>query len=92
MKFHYTQNFTLISRYDPEGKGHLSHGDFTKALTGDQFAPSDLQGTSQKIIKQSYKGLEEHHRNQQAKHEQITMNQAATSVVMSVETVLQQLK
>ena len=78
--------------YDSEGKGHITHQDFLQRLSGDQFAPSDQQGMSQQIIAKSYAGLEQHHRNQQAKHEQITLNQAYSSVNMAVSQVLQQLR
>lgn len=82
----------LWTMYDPAGSGRLTHAEFVRQLTGEEFTPGDQGGTSHNIIKQSYQGLEKHHRDQQAKHEQITLNQANTATVMSVETVLQQLK
>ena len=79
-------------RFDAEGKGCINYSDFLTRLTGEQFAPGDWHGTSDKIIAGSYAGLEKHHREQQAKHEQNTVNQAFASVTMDVTDILQQLK
>lgn len=70
----------------------MSHQDFLQALTGDQFAPGDQTGTSKQITVNSYMRLSQQHAEQQAKQEQITINQANRSVVFTVEQVIQQLK
>ena len=79
-------------RYDVEQKGYLSHGDFLRCLTGEQFAPGDEIGTSTRITHQSYKTVDDHHRNQQAIQEKITHHQASKSTKFSVDDVLQELK
>ena len=80
------------TRYDPEGKGFVTHPDFVNHLTGLVFTPGDEAGTSHKIVEGSYRTLGRHHRDQQAKHEKITVAQANKSVTLSLRDVLQQLR
>ena len=79
-------------RYDPDGKGHVNHADFISGLTGTQFTPGDAVGTSQQIVTNSHKALEEHHHTQMALQDKITQNQANRSTTIGVWDVLQQLK
>ena len=79
-------------RYDEGKKGFVSHQDFLKRLTGEQFAPGDQHGTSKTITVNSYQRLADQHAEQQARQEQITINQANRSVVFTVDQIIQQLK
>ena len=82
----------MLVRYDTDGKGYVTHEDFLRYLTAEQFAPGDHGGTSQHIMENSHKKLEEHLEDQQAKHEQITFNQAVLTTEWSVDQLLQQLR
>ena len=74
------------------GKGFVTHSDFVYHLTGLDFTPGDEAGTSHKIVDGSYRNLERHHREQRAKHEQITVAQANKSVTLTLPDLLQQLR
>ena len=79
-------------RYDDNNKGVISHQDFLHHLTAEKFAPGDQEGPSLQIAVNSQVRLEELHQDQQAKHEQITLNQANTITAFSVDHILQELK
>ncbi|XP_023929939.1 EF-hand calcium-binding domain-containing protein 6 [Lingula anatina] len=82
----------LWARYDSEGKGYVTHQDFLQKLGAAEFAPGDMGGTSRKIVDNSYKALDLHHQQQQAKHERITQHQAERTAVMSVNEVERELR
>uniref|UniRef100_UPI00089DAA5E EF-hand calcium-binding domain-containing protein 6-like n=1 Tax=Ciona intestinalis TaxID=7719 RepID=UPI00089DAA5E len=84
----------LWSRYDEEGKGFISHQDFTRKLgvgftTGDNLG---LQGTSRKMVDENDNNVLAHHLLQQSKHEEIALNQIKYSQHLSAETVEKELK
>ncbi len=70
----------------------MTHSDFLRRLSAEEFAPGDAEGTSRKITDNSYKSLDNHHRTQQALHEKITYNQATKTTMMSVDNVIRELK
>nr|XP_039259918.1 EF-hand calcium-binding domain-containing protein 6-like [Styela clava] len=84
----------LWQKYDPDNKGFISHQDFLEKL-GHVFAPGDnsgLQGTSYKMVEENYHNVLAHHEHQQAKHEEIALNQIQYSRKLSAETVEKELK
>lgn len=85
--------YVTCNRYDPERKGGVTHKDFLQNLqAADKFTPGDLNGPSTEIHVNSQIQLQDHNMQQQAKHEQITENQANTVTAFTVDHVLQQLK
>lgn len=84
----------LWQRYDLDMKGYISHQDFLEKL-GLVFAPGDnlgLQGTSRKMVEENYHNVLAHHEHQQAKHEEIALNQIKYSRKLTAETVEKELK
>eukprot|EP00058_Branchiostoma_floridae_P003899 XP_002589387.1 hypothetical protein BRAFLDRAFT_77829 [Branchiostoma floridae] len=81
----------LWARYDVDQKGYLTHGEFVEVL-GLTFAPSDMHGTSRRIVDDSQAFLDQHHQGQQARHQQIAANQMKAAGHMTAAEVEQQLK
>ncbi|KAI8489383.1 EF-hand calcium-binding domain-containing protein 6 [Branchiostoma belcheri] len=80
----------LWTRYDVDQKGYLTHGEFVEVL-GLTFAPSDMHGTSRRIVDDSQAFLDQHHQGQQARHQQIAANQMKAAGHMTAAEVEQQL-
>ncbi|XP_035663860.1 EF-hand calcium-binding domain-containing protein 6-like [Branchiostoma floridae] len=80
----------LWARYDVDQKGYLTHGEFVEVL-GLTFAPSDMHGTSRRIVDDSQAFLDQHHQGQQARHQQIAANQMKAAGHMTAAEVEQQL-
>lgn len=51
-----------------------------------------LQGTSHKMVEENYHNVLAHHEMQQAKHEEIALNQIKYSRQLTAETVERELK
>ncbi|XP_006816237.1 EF-hand calcium-binding domain-containing protein 6-like [Saccoglossus kowalevskii] len=83
----------LWIRYDPEYKNHIDHRHFLAMMgLGMAFAPGDDEGTSRRIIEDSYQALDAHHENQVQKHRAITLNQARSSQSLTSDQLIQRLK
>ncbi|XP_077999888.1 EF-hand calcium-binding domain-containing protein 6-like isoform X2 [Glandiceps talaboti] len=83
----------LWRRYDPDSRGFIDHRHFLAMMgLGMAFAPGDDEGTSRRIIEDSYQTLDAHHQNQLDKQRAITMNQAKSAQYLSSDQLIQQLK
>ena len=59
---------------------------------GAQFAPSDAEGTSKKIVKNNTDTLKEFLETQQHKHEMLHKFQEQTGEQLSIEEILKRLR
>ncbi|OWF48504.1 EF-hand calcium-binding domain-containing protein 6 [Mizuhopecten yessoensis] len=83
---------SLWAMYDSAGKGFLSHKDFLAKLGTSEFTPTDIIGTSSKIINDSKQYIIDHNKQQLGKHQRITQHQAERVMFMSAEEVERQLR
>lgn len=72
-------------------KGYISHQDFLEKLGTAEFATAD-NGPSSNIISGNRQYMEDHQRQQQEKHENITWNQANLTMNMPAVIVERQLR
>ncbi|XP_070545178.1 EF-hand calcium-binding domain-containing protein 6-like isoform X2 [Ptychodera flava] len=83
----------LWNRYDPDGRKFIDHRHFLAMMgLGMAFAPGDEEGTSRRIIDESYRALDAHHQNQLDKQRYITVNQAKSAQYLTADQLIQQLK
>ncbi|XP_069133814.1 EF-hand calcium-binding domain-containing protein 6-like isoform X1 [Argopecten irradians] len=82
----------LWQMYDTTGKGFISHKDFLAKLGTSEFTPTDIIGTSSKIINDSKQYVIDHNKQQLGKHQKITQHQAERVLFMSAEEVERQLR
>ena len=85
-------NIHITHRYDSQKKGYVTYHEYLKHLTGDKFAPSDLDGVSYNIIKDSYQKLDDHHQKQQMRQDAITKRQMNYTEDMPIHQIIRELK
>ncbi|XP_075066378.1 EF-hand calcium-binding domain-containing protein 6 isoform X2 [Mixophyes fleayi] len=80
----------LWIRYDPEGKGHLTHQEFLQKL-GVNFASGD-SGPSKRIIEDNRQTLEKHHSTQQKIHQEMQVFHMHQTRALDIKDIEQQVK
>jgi len=70
----------------------ITHQDFLRQLTGQLFAPGDIQGTSGKIAMNNEITVQQHLNEQQLKQLNITVNQANRAEAYTISQIIQELK
>ncbi|XP_053318206.1 EF-hand calcium-binding domain-containing protein 6 [Spea bombifrons] len=80
----------LWNRYDPEGKGHLSHAEFLQKL-GVHFAPAD-GGPSQRIADNNRESLLKHYGGQQKMAEDLEAFHRRQTKALDLRGIEQQIK
>ncbi|KAM4037214.1 EF-hand calcium-binding domain-containing protein 6 isoform 1-T2 [Anomaloglossus baeobatrachus] len=80
----------LWQRYDPEGKGHLTHQEFLQKL-GVNFASGD-SGPSKRIIEDNHQTLEKHYNSQQKILEEMHEFHKHQTRGLSMKDIEQQIK
>lgn len=80
----------LWYRYDPEGKGHLTHQEFLQKL-GVNFASGD-SGPSKRIIEDNHQTLEKHYNSQQKIHQEMHEFHKHQTRALNIKDIEQQIK
>ncbi|CAN2387261.1 calcium ion binding [Pristimantis euphronides] len=80
----------LWHRYDPEGKGHLTHQEFLQKL-GVNFATGDT-GPSKQIIEDNHQTLEKHFSSQQKIHQEMHEFHKHQTRALNIKDLEQQIK
>ncbi|XP_066446468.1 EF-hand calcium-binding domain-containing protein 6 isoform X2 [Eleutherodactylus coqui] len=80
----------LWSRYDPEGKGHLTHQEFLQKL-GVNFASGD-SGPSKRIIEDNHQALEKHYSSQQKIQQEMYEFHKHQTRALNIKDIEQQIK
>ncbi|XP_063784992.1 EF-hand calcium-binding domain-containing protein 6 isoform X2 [Pseudophryne corroboree] len=80
----------LWLRYDPDGKGHLTHQEFLQKL-GVNFASGD-SGPSKRIIEDNCQTLEKHYNTQQKLHQELQAFHVHQTQALDIKDIEQQIK
>ncbi|XP_056373356.1 EF-hand calcium-binding domain-containing protein 6 [Hyla sarda] len=80
----------LWHRYDPEGKGHLTHQEFLQKL-GVNFASGD-SGPSRRIVEDNHQALEKHYSSQQKIHQEMHEFHKHQTRALNIKDIEQQIK
>ncbi|XP_075712106.1 EF-hand calcium-binding domain-containing protein 6 isoform X2 [Rhinoderma darwinii] len=80
----------LWQRYDPEGKGYLTHQEFLQKL-GVNFATGD-SGPSKRIIEDNHQILEQHYNSQQKIHQEMHEFHKHQTRALNIKDIEQQIK
>ncbi|XP_044133778.1 EF-hand calcium-binding domain-containing protein 6 [Bufo gargarizans] len=80
----------LWHRYDPEGRGHLTHQEFLQKL-GVNFASGD-SGPSKRIIEDNYQTLEKHYSSQQKINKEMQEFHKHQTRSLNIKDIEQQIK
>ncbi|KAM4748693.1 EF-hand calcium-binding domain-containing protein 6 [Rhinophrynus dorsalis] len=80
----------LWSRYDPDGKGYLTHQEFLEKL-GIHFAPAD-SGPSTRIVEENQACLEKHYSNQQKIQGDMDAFHKHQTKALDIKNIEQQIK
>ncbi|XP_040201756.1 EF-hand calcium-binding domain-containing protein 6 [Rana temporaria] len=80
----------LWTRYDPEGKGHLTHQEFLQRL-GVDFARGD-SGPSKRIVEDNQQALEKHYNSQKKLHQDMHAFHKHQTQALNIKDIEQQVK
>ncbi|XP_068134278.1 EF-hand calcium-binding domain-containing protein 6 isoform X2 [Hyperolius riggenbachi] len=80
----------LWNRYDPEGKGHLTHQEFLQKL-GVNFASGD-GGPSRRIVEDNHQALEKHYNSQQKLQKELQIFYKHQTQAMDIRDIEHQVK